>query len=294
MVCYSSGRVQASKIHRWFEAQKVERMTRWQVPYALNEQQVIHSPVTATRGDVYFCPACRTPVILRQGEVKVPHFAHQATTPCQPDQILIQTARHLIQAVIRAWKAGACDRPILRRACQGCLTTLRQPLPEKVEAAALAETLTDGKPVDVALLAAGRPQAVIRIEVSRQPRRAGPLPTSPLPLIVLDAQAVIEQATRWTPRADGFRPMTCPACRQAYRRFQQAARQVSAETGIALPEIYYRYAIHPCWRCDQRMLVFAWPGGGMFSQAKPQHHPLPRTIQYRSSRMAGARYWVNT
>jgi hypothetical protein len=174
------------------------------------------------------------------------------------------------------------------------LTPLRQPLPEKGEAAALAATLTDGKAVDVALLAAGRPQAVIRIEVSRQPRRAGPLPTSPLPLIVLDAQAVIEQATRWTPRADGFRPMTCPACRPAYRRFQQAARQVAAETGIALPEIYYRYAIHPCWRCDQRMLVFAWPGGRMFSQAKPQHHPLPQTIQYRSSRMAGARYWVNT
>jgi hypothetical protein len=188
-------------------------MTHLQVPYALNARHEIHSPVTASRGETFFCPGCGQPVVLRQGAVKLPHFAHRATTACQPNHNLAQTAKRLLQQAIRAWKAGQGDQPNLQRQCQVCLTPIAQPLPDKVEAARLDERLPDGTPVDLALWGHDQPQAAIKVEVNKLPQRAVPLPACPLPLIVLAALAVIDRPTSWTPLADGFRPLTCRSCR---------------------------------------------------------------------------------
>jgi len=51
----------------------------------------------------YVCPGCRTPLILRKGEVKSPHFAHQSHAFCSPE-----TALH---AGVKTWIAkvlGEC------------------------------------------------------------------------------------------------------------------------------------------------------------------------------------------
>lgn len=37
---------------------------------------------TAMKGSVYFCPHCHDEVILKQGRVRVPHFAHKNMTDC--------------------------------------------------------------------------------------------------------------------------------------------------------------------------------------------------------------------
>lgn len=45
--------------------------------YAQSENQKIVNAKQATRGKKYLCPGCKNRVTLRQGQVKVPHFAHQ-------------------------------------------------------------------------------------------------------------------------------------------------------------------------------------------------------------------------
>lgn len=47
----------------------------------------------ARKGDVYYCPSCEEKLILRQGEIKVHHFAHVAETKCQYE--VGETQEHL-------------------------------------------------------------------------------------------------------------------------------------------------------------------------------------------------------
>ena len=36
----------------------------------------------ANKNNEYFCPVCGEPLILKQGEIKIPHFAHKANSGC--------------------------------------------------------------------------------------------------------------------------------------------------------------------------------------------------------------------
>ncbi|MED0667914.1 competence protein CoiA family protein [Bacillus badius] len=46
------------------------------------------------RASIYFCPACREPVILKAGAVKIPHFAHKQSHACKSFSEG-ESARHL-------------------------------------------------------------------------------------------------------------------------------------------------------------------------------------------------------
>src|ERR1022692_542675 len=60
-------------------------MSNLRLPFAVDDQERVHSPTNAEKGKAYFCPACRDSVILRKGEINTAHFAHKTTDACNDD-----------------------------------------------------------------------------------------------------------------------------------------------------------------------------------------------------------------
>jgi len=273
-------------------------MPELRVPFAFDDEEQIHTPENAEKGRTYFCPACREPVILKQGEIKTAHFAHKVSESCNQESIIHKTAKLLVQKAVEAWKAGKSESPTLLRKCQICGKSVNQTLPEKIESATLEYKLSDGSIVDVALLVEGVPQAAVEIRATHAVDDIKAKRLS-VPFIELDANEVIQNPTLWNPIKDNFKPLVCSQCRSTWLRFQAKAKQIAQATNVELPTAYYRYGIHKCWKCKREILVFTWPSGEdkapvLFENQAPKLKPIPRTIQYRFSKMAGTTYWVNT
>lgn len=62
------------------------------IPYALNTDHSVVSPSEARKGDPYFCPKCQAPVIVKQGDIRVHHFAHKSDTNCQGPESTLHSA----------------------------------------------------------------------------------------------------------------------------------------------------------------------------------------------------------
>ena len=62
--------------------------------FALSEDSKLISAVSATKEHKYFCPYCKSPMILRRGSVRKAHFAHKsdASEKCSYDNYLHKTA----------------------------------------------------------------------------------------------------------------------------------------------------------------------------------------------------------
>ncbi|MDP2809490.1 MAG: hypothetical protein Q8O34_05025 [Rhodocyclaceae bacterium] len=73
-----------------------------------------------------------------------------------------------------------------------------------------------------------------------------------------------------------------------YGQFMQEIKRVSKETGIKIPESYYRYGICRCYKCEKEILAFAWP------HKIPREKPIPETIGRRATSMSGCKYWNNS
>ena len=69
-----------------------------------------------------------------------------------------------------------------------------------------------------------------------------------------------------------------------YSQFMQEIKRVSKETGIKIPELYYRYGLCRCYKCDKEILVFAWP------HKIPKEKPIPETIGRKATTMSGRKY----
>lgn len=67
------------------------------IPYALNTDNSVVYPSDARKGEHYFCPKCKAPVIVKQGDVRVHHFAHKSDTNCQGPESPLHSA--CIQAI---------------------------------------------------------------------------------------------------------------------------------------------------------------------------------------------------
>ena len=263
------------------------------VPFAFDDEKKLYDPETAEKGKRYFCPACEDIVILRKGEIKTPHFAHKVSETCNQETILHKTAKQLIVDVISDWKSGKIDVPVLKRTCEICRKFMDQPLPDKVEHAVLEYRMSDGFVVDVALMVEGEPAAAIEIRVTHavDEKKAELLS---VPFIEVEGQKVIEDPTVLEPIHDQFFQFTCRACKQAKERFQVKINEIAKQTGIELPNRYYRYGFCKCWRCKSEIIVFAWPKASEWDYSAPKVKPIPRTIQYRYSKTVGREYWVNT
>jgi len=247
----------------------------------------------AKRGETYFCPGCGDELIFKAGAVKVHHFAHKPSQICSQETIIHKTAKLVIKQAIASWKAGTGPAPVIRRRCEVCRTRIDVPLPEKVDRAALEVRLDNGFIVDLGLMVNGRPEAGIEIFVTHAVD-AEKSENLALPFVELDGYAVIDNPLQWTPIKDHFRPFTCRACTEAFRRFQARTAQIARYSKIELPEDYFRYAPISCWRCKKSILVFTWPGKQLHEDRPPRKEPTPRTIQYMYSKTLGGNYWANS
>lgn len=268
-------------------------MPELRVPFAVDDEERIYSPATAEKDGNYSCPACGEPVIFKQGEIRIAHFAHKVSDICSQETITHKTAKLLVQKAVREWRSGKGNSPTLQRACQICGTSISQLLPGKVDSAVLEFRLADGWIADVALLVGEIAQAAVEIRVTHavDEIKANRLP---VPFIELDGYEVIENPTVWKPITDNFKPLTCDKCKSAYLRFQAKVKQVAEISNLELPTAYYRYGFCKCWKCKREIIVFAWPKDGMHDDAAPKAKPIPRTVQYRFSKTVGDKYWVNT
>lgn len=268
-------------------------MPTLRVPIACDGHNNLVRPSNAEHGRRYVCPACREAVIVKKGKIKIHHFAHHVTDTCSEESILHKTAKLVVQQTIADWKSGIGPAPTLRRECTICYETGEQPLPDTIETAVLETRLYDGSIVDIALCARQEPKAAIEIKVTNAVDETKGERLS-IPFIELDGFSVIENPHTWTPLQDHFKPFICVTCRERLKPFRTKAKRIAAEIGIDLPTSYYRYSPWPCYKCRREILVFTWPGHELHALDPPQKFPIPKTLQYRSSRTTGLIYWVNT
>ena len=263
------------------------------VPFAFDDEKQLYDPQAAEKGKHYFCPACQDTVILRKGEIKTAHFAHKASETCNQETILHKIAKQLIVQVISDWKSGKTDSPTLRRICEICRKSTDQSLPDKVEHAILEYRVAGGFIVDVALMVESKPAAAIEIRVTHAVDENKSKSVS-IPFIELEGPKVIENPTIFEPIRDHFLPFTCGTCKRAKEQFQVRTNEIAKQTGIELPNRYYRYGFCKCWKCKREIIVFAWPKVSEWDNFPPRVKPIPHTIQYRYSKTIGSKYWVNT
>lgn len=268
-------------------------MPELRVPFAIDDDSLLYSPATAEKSRNYFCPACREPVILEQDKIETTHFTHKASDTCSQEAIIHQAAKLLVQRAVHEWKSGKNGCPTLQRTCQVCDTAISQPLPEKVDGAALEYRLPDGSIADIALLVNEVAQATVEIKVGHEVDRIKASKLS-VPFVELDGYEIISNPTVWKPVTDNFKPVTCDECKLVYSRFQAKVRQIAKASNVELPTAYYRYGLTGCWKCKQEILVFTWPKNDEWSDSAPGIKPFPQTIQYRFSKTVGHKYWANT
>jgi len=262
------------------------------VPFAHDDAGCLVSVEHAIPGQQYFCPACKTPLILRRGAIKKPHFAHKPNDICSQETIVHKTAKHLVQQAIIEWKAGEAASPIIQRECQICHRLATQALPDKVETAVLEMHLSDGFIADVALMVGDQPAAAVEILVTHAVDQEKATRIS-VPFIEIDGYEVLKSPAAWTPITDYFKPLTCPTCVRNFKRFQAKAARLAQTTNIDLPREYYRYGFCSCWRCRKEILVFTWPGRQLHEVQQPNKQPIPKTIHHKYSKTVRDKYWAN-
>lgn len=271
----------------------------FKIPVALDAENNFVRPEQAIKGMSYFCPSCHSEIVLRKGAVRKAHFAHKSNSDCNQETVIHKTTKLIVQKAVEDWKAGIAPAPVLRRKCNGCGKKIVQPLPDIVDETMLEYRLKSGLVADVVLLSKKIPRAAIEIRVTHKvdeykKKNIG------IPFIELDGESVIDNPAIWEPVEDKFKPIVCTECREFYLQFIEKAKKVSKQTGVAIPEgKYYRYGITTCWKCKKEILVFDWPKGGIkdymiWEKTPPKVKPIPKTIQYRFSKTAEEKYWVNT
>lgn len=270
-------------------------MASLKVPYACDDEKRLVTPAEAVRGGGYCCPGCGDPLILRQGDQKVAHFAHRATQTCSQETIIHRTAKALIQQVVRERKGRRGQTPRIRRSCSGryCSGTVDQPLPERIDEAQLEVRLSCGSVADVALLANGKVIAAVEILVTHAVDEEKRTALS-VPYLELPGAVVLDNPLDWATENHTLRPEHCRDCLQAYARFHRRVDRIAKSTGMELPTECFRYAPFRCWGCKQEMLVFTWPGNGGYATDLPRNVPRPRTFRFVKTEKAIHAYWLNT
>lgn len=297
-------------------------MAELKVPYALGLDNHIYSPIEAEKGKEYFCPSCHRKVILKQGLVKVPHFAHYVEIdpgqpPCNQETIIHKTAKYLIQKAVHDWKAGIGQCPILATDCVRCYKPVEGLCPTHVDGALLELTLPEGYRADVALMSAGIPLIIVEVRVSHSVSSEKATNLS-VPYIEVDGYEILECHTRWQSITDTVMPKICDACqeKERYRQlqieaqhkanlrakqereerlrsFQREVMKVAQKYGVTLPDRFYRYTVARCQKCGAGIVMFIWPGSNGISNARPPYEPIPQSIQMDS--IPGLNYssWMN-
>jgi ssDNA-binding Zn-finger/Zn-ribbon topoisomerase 1 len=251
------------------------------IPLALNAAGDLVRAAGGEKGNEYSCPQCLVTIVLRKGEVRRPHFAHVVGTPCSPESVAHKTAKMLIAQVVRSWRAGGPAPAVIRR-CPRCHGPHCQRIPERVHRAVVESPLDTCVVPDVTLLGPdGRALAVIEIlathavDESKKPKLT-------VPWIELSSDHVLDDPLVWVPVQDHLKALRqCAACNA---RDAALGARYDANGYLAKPYV--------CYKCGASMSVYTWRGKSLWDDEHPPS-PIPPTIQYRYSRTAGGKYWVN-
>lgn len=273
------------------------------VPYGLDPSGRLVPPTEAAREVAYCCPGCASPLILRAGAVKRPHFAHDTQAACQPESLLHRTAKQLIAQVVSAWKAGAGPAPVVMRSCVRCRHRVPQQLPAYIDGALVEHVVDDRWRADVALVRGQEVIGIVEILVTHQVGREKAEALT-VPCAELAGAAVVQNPLVWVPLATTARKWTCPSCTERAARALEEEKRAAQEREVRIQETArrlnqpvpgppYTTGITTCWKCRHATLVYTWKGHVEWCQHAPPE-PRPRTLSFEYSKVVRHKYWANT
>ncbi len=229
------------------------------IPYALAESGECVRPRNAQRGARYACPECHERVVLRRGEIRVPHFAHyRAPESCRlaGEGWLHVAAKHAVFAAVLNGVDGGSPRVQLFRTCDVCREEKWQTLPPKVKKAQVEYRLPSGRVADIALLDADDSVlAVVEVRYSHEVDAEKATDLGEIPWIELSAMDALTRPDRWRPLAcDGLRAFHC-RCKEAVRLKVVLRGYALHVDGCPIPVRIWRgkpYAnvTDDCWQCE--------------------------------------------
>ncbi|MGM0578303.1 MAG: hypothetical protein ACQEXJ_21445 [Myxococcota bacterium] len=264
------------------------------VPYGMDEAGRLVRPSAASRDRAYRCPKCRAPLVLKAGPVRVTHFSHGRSGPCDPDSVVRWTAMRLVVQGVHEWKSGDGPAPTVERYCGRCGVVEDLPLPERVKSAAVESPGddSDARVADVALLdEEGRTVGLVAI-VGVGERSCARSPARAVPCAELDAWEVLQEPLVWRPLDTTAREYVCDSCHATAREQRRRLADVARRNRQPLPGPPYRAAVYCCWSCGEDTLVYTWSGHVPWTRTRPPE-PRPRTVRWRFSWQIEESYWAN-
>lgn len=256
-----------------------------QVPYGVSQHGDLVPAREADAGEVYACPGCAGLLVLHAGAVRAKHFAHKANTACDGETLAHITAKLLIAKIIDEHCVSK-TRITLQCACGKCGSPVQKELPHSAFTNSAVEERIGPFVCDVVAFKESRPVLAVEIFNSHAvgDEKAEQLD---LPWIELEAAEVIADPFNWRPVQMRLKPTLCFDCKTERAELER----VAARWKLPLSEPLYVAAVAPCWGCKEKIIWYWWRGVP-FAQEKPPE-PVPRTLQFRFSKMYGGKYWMN-
>lgn len=142
-------------------------MSELKVPFAIDNNDKLHSPNYAKKGMNYFCPNCRDSLVFRNGDVNVAHFAHKTSLICSNESIEHKTAKIIVLNAINSHLRENGEKPKFLKRCGNCYKLYDIPLPDNSSLAVLEYKLPCGYIGDVVILSKdSSPLLVVEIKIS--------------------------------------------------------------------------------------------------------------------------------
>jgi hypothetical protein len=256
-----------------------------QVPYGVSQDGDLVPAREADADAVYACPGCAGLLVLHAGAVRTRHFAHKASTACDGETLAHITAKLLVAKIIDEHHDSKA-RITLLCTCSKCGSPVQRELPHSAFTSSAVEERIGPFVCDVVAFKESRPVLAIEIFNSHAvgDEKAKQLE---LPWIELTAAEVLADPFNWRPVQMRLKPTLCFDCKAERAELER----VAAHWKLPLSEPLYVAAVAPCWGCKEQ-IVWYWWRGVPFAQEKPPE-PVPRTLQFRFSKMYGGKYWMN-
>ncbi len=263
----------------------------FRVPCGLTESGELVRPDAADRSVRYLCPACHSPLTLKQGKVRKPHFAHRGDTACDGESALHQTAKLLIVQSVRTMVQGG-PAITLEWPCPSCHAAQNRDLgPHHIDHAEIEASLGPSERVDVLLRRGSTPRLVVEVFHTHHTVQRS------ICWIEVSAQAIVNHPQRWTMLRGQLKTAQCKDCEQRTRIRLEAERLVEQKRGEILPKfpLHRRYKawVARCWHpsCGAEIPLYRWFDDDWDCNEPPE--PRPSTIQWRRSYTGSRSYWAN-
>ena len=174
----------------------------------------------------YHCPGCGTPLLLRKGAIRSPHFAHLRHGFCSPETALHKGVKHWIAQILgKCLKGKRTGAPRVRVPCAGppmagdldflwrCPGEAWLSLADVAfDEVAVEQATPDGLRPDVLLLQQGEPVLGIEVLVSHAVDAAKATKAT-CPWVELEARRVLSSPRTWRPtQADHPWTGRCRVC----------------------------------------------------------------------------------